>query len=272
MHVVFFLAGGHLMGNVIIMAVRHQDLDAVQAIDFKQVIRGYHLHDCLPKEFDGQQRWIRPQDRVYETSTPNLVVSQYHHTSGKCCFYLDDQFLVSAGVLGWTASMQDAGPAFDFESKLTQLRRTLRNTKSRILKGKVSREIRAPGTPVSLFRIFTDTMDRVENNPHLMEDVVQYCQTGEINRRTFGSLNAGIQVIGTLGGDNAYLFISAGYEGKLFTLPRFDLVITDEEREAFLGEPLAYYDPRGFEMKLLGEIAAGFGYQIISPGKISGKA
>jgi hypothetical protein len=260
------------MGNVIIMAVRHQDLDAVQAIDFKRASGGYHLHDCLPKEFDGQQRWMRRADRAYETSTPNVVLSQYHHTSGRCCFYIDDQFLVSAGALGWTASLQDDGPAFDFESKLTGLRRTLRNIGAKILKGKVSRDIREPGTPVSLFRIFTDTMDRVESNPHVMDDVVQYCRTGEINRRTFGSLNAGIEVIGTLGGDKACLFISAGYEGKLFTLPRFDLVISDEEREALLQDDLSYYSPKGFEMKFLGEIAAGFGYQIQLPGKISGKS
>lgn len=260
------------MGNVIIMAVRHRELDAVGKLDFNEIGgSAWHRADILPKNFDAEQQWLRPKDVPYETNTPNVVFSNYHHTSGTCCFYIDDQILVSASILGWTASLKDAGPAFDFNSKVTELRRTLRQTKTRLLKSNDARELRHPGTPVSLFRIFTDSMDRVEKNPHVMVDVAEYCRSGEVNPRTFGSLNAGIEVIGTLDGDHAHLFVSAGYEGKAFTLPRFELIFSDEERERILAQPLGYFNAQSFEMALLRELSAGFGYQIIPPGSVAKK-
>ena len=260
------------MGNVIIMAVRHRELDAVTNLNFKEIGgSACHQSDILPKDFDGQQRWVRPKDIPYETHTPNVIFSQYHHTSGTCSFYIDDQILVSASILGWTASLKDAGPAFDFNSKVTELRRTLRQTKTKLLKSKEAREVRQPGTPVSLFRIFTDTMDRVEKNPYVMQDVAEYCRTGEINKRTFGSLNAGIEVIGTLAGDHAHLFVSAGYEGKVFTVPRFELIFSEEERQRILAQPLGYFNAQSFEMALLRELSAGFGYKIVPPGSVAKK-
>jgi hypothetical protein len=255
------------MGNVIIMAVRHQDLDAVAALDFNAIGgSACHRSDTLPKSFDGQPLWIRPKDVPYEICTPNVVFSQYHHTSGTCSFYIDDQMLVSASTLGWTARLKDAGPAFDFNSKVTELRRYLRGYKTKLLKSKDSRELRMPGSHVSLFRIFTDTMDRVEKNPNVMQDVAQYCRSGEANPRTFGSLNAGIEAIGTLDGEHAHLFVSAGYEGKAFTLPRHELVFSDEERVRILAQPLGYNNAQSFEMALLRELAAGFGYQLVPLG------
>lgn len=252
------------MGNVILMVVRHRDLDAVEKLNLHDIQGGFiHSVDVLPKHFDGSEPW---KDRYFDhyERPANVMLSHYYHYSGSPLLYLDDEMMVDAGHL--SRADYTLAPTFDFERFVPGVRKALRQSKHSVLdrKGKLSRPTRS-GDKVSLFMLWTDCIDRAEKNEHTMADVAHYCRTGEVRSRTFGSLNHGISAIATLNQDEAALVRLYDTKVNVQRLPRFVMDITEEERTQVAAFYAAEDYSKAFglyDLALTREIAAAHGYLV----------
>jgi hypothetical protein len=258
------------MGNKILMAVRHNNLDEVEKLNFKEIEHAYvHRSDSLPKLFDGNGPWMTSKDRFFHSHHPDVLMSQYYHYSGSPLLYVDDLKLVEAYSLGhsyYDGTAEKDVNDLNFNNYVTGLKRHLRSKKISVLdrQGKITRPIRA-GHKVSLFEIWTDCVDRVENNEYAMTDIVHYCRTGEINPRTFGSISMGIGIIGTIDSNKAALVRMKGAQASVYLFDRFDMV----EEENDLAEIIkSCADDETFkaidisDLALTREIAAAHGYLV----------
>jgi hypothetical protein len=256
------------VGNLVLMAVRHNDLDAIEKLSIKEIEHAYmHRPDDLPKLFDGNESWIGDKDRFYDKHLPNVVMSQYYHYSGSPLLYVDDNMMASVYDLGVSRESKETGfQAFDFEAIAPSLKKRLRKNKVSLLArpGKISRPKRT-GFKVSLFILWTDSMDRVEGNEHVMTDVVHFCRTGEVRGRTFGSLNKGIDVLATIDGDKAALIPVCDFSHTVFVMDRFEMTTSTEEQ----GQIDLYHHESSYmkasslqDLILTREIAAAHGYLV----------
>lgn len=252
------------MGNVILMVVRHRDLDAVEKLDLHDIQGGFiHSTDTLPKLFDGGEPW---KDRYFDHygRPANVMLSHYYHYAGSPLLYLDDQMMVDAGHL--THADYTQAHTFEIERFVPGMRKALRQSKHSVLdrKGKLSRPTRS-GEKVSLFMLWTDCIDRAEKNEHTMTDVAHYCRTGEARSRTFGSLNHGISAIATLNEDEAAFVRLFDTQVNVQRLPRFELAVTPEEcaQVAALYAAEDYGKAfRLYDLAFAREIAAAHGYLV----------
>ena len=253
------------MGNVILMVVRHRDLDAVEKLDLHEIQGGYiHRTDGLPKSFDVDgEPWKDLYFDHYDRPA-NVMLSHYYHYSGSPLFYLDDRLMVGAGHL--SSADYTLAPTFDFDRFVPGLRKVLRQSKYSVLdrRGKLSRPTRS-GDKVSLFMLWTDCIDRAEKNEHTMIDVAHYCRTGEVRSRTFGSLNHGISAIATLNEDESAVVRLSDTQVNVQRLPRFELAVTPEE----CAQVAAFYAAEDYSkafglynLALTREIAAAHGYLV----------
>lgn len=255
------------MGNMVLMAVRHKDLHDVAALKFRDSVHGQcNESDRLPKCFDADSIW-NLNSKSFFGSTPNITVSHYYHSSDSPSLFVDDQMMCSIYHFYGVIKKSDIGPVLDFQSKLNDLRHSLRRYQKPKLslvsgRGKVSRPVRCEGNQVSIFMILTDSMDVAEKNPHTMEDVARFCMTGEISERSFRR-GMGISPICTLDENTSAIIRLSEYEATLFKLPRHDLQFSIEEvtgfKEAYEQRQWREcYDK--FNLALLREISATFGY------------
>jgi hypothetical protein len=251
------------MGNMIVMAVRHRDLDEVAKLKYSEIDGMIHRSDGLPKTFDGNELWLSATDRHFSGDHPNVVMSQYYHSSGTTMLYIDDQMMVAAHPLEWTVAK---GEALVFDKALPRIKKRLKEQKLSILdrKGTVDRPA-VSGDKVSLFAIFTDCCDSLEKNPHTMEDVVHFCRTGESLTRTMGSYNRGMKALGTLEADQAVLLQVAEYQGHMNIVPRREVNIHQDEWDqiiAHYGEKEWRKGILTYEAALLRELSAANGYLV----------
>lgn len=253
------------MGNVILMAVRHRDLDAVEKLDFNDIEHAYtHRADSLPKPFDGSELWISQEDCNFNEAIPNVIMSQYYHYNSSALIYIDDTQMYTSANL--SHSHFSKNPNFDFNEHVPGLKKIFRREKTSVLdrKGKLSQSVFS-GDKVSLFKIWTDCIDRVEDNEHVMTDIVHYCHTNEIRSRTFGSLNMGIGVVGTLDADKAAFVRVFDATVTLHQLDRFKIKPDEDAIKAIRefyaqGNFSKAYDLQDFTF--CREIAAASGYLI----------
>lgn len=221
------------MGNVIVMGVRHNDLGALEKMDFKSTQVTRHRGDHVPKDFSGEPTWLSKNDWQYEKSCPDIVFSSYYHYSNSFCLYVDDQIMALPGHLNHPIAWRNCADPFDFNAIASAARKDLRHRNLSLLSsaGKVSRKLSAPGTKVSLFLLFTDCLHDAEKNPHLMIDVAEFCRSGAINGRTFNGISGGIEPIGTLTESEAAFLVVRDVHGTIQRLPRFEFEITDSEKQ-----------------------------------------
>lgn len=221
------------MGNVIVMAVRHTDLEAVAKMDFKSTQVTRHRGDHVPKDFSGEPTWLSKHDWQYEQGCPDIVFSSYYHYSNSICLYVDDKIMALPGHLNYPMVSRVREDPFDFKSIITRVRKDLRHRNLSLLAGagKVSRKLSAPGKKVSLFLLYTDCLHDAEKNPHLMVDVAEFCRSGAVEPRTFYGISGGIDPIGTLSEDEAAFLILQDVHGTIERLPRFEFEITDAEKQ-----------------------------------------
>lgn len=221
------------MGNLIVMAVRHTNLDVLATLDFKG-LAGYQTHrsDLFPKEFSEKSTWLCKRDRNYEVLSPDVLFSNYHHYSNSFSLYVDDEVMFSPGHLNYPIACNKAGTPFDFNALVPAVRKAVRRQSFSLLsgKGKINRSVREPGARISFFLLYTDCLMTAEQNPHLMEDVAAYCRDGSIATRTFRSISGGISPIGTIDGDASAILRIFDLSVQIHTLPRFQFLITDLEK------------------------------------------
>lgn len=253
------------MGNVVVMAVNHSELDAIAKMDFKDLARSRHRPDSFPKEFNGQPSWLSTQHYHYEETKPGVVFSNYYHASSAFCLYVDDQMLVSPGHLSYSLSNLDSTSSFDIKPVISRARSDLPKKRWSLLSanGNSPRSERAPGSKVSLFLIFTDHMTTAEDNPHTMEDVAEYCRSGTASERTFFRTSSGIMPIGTLAEDQACFLVVRDYNGSIITLPRNVFEFSSDEKKAvvsFQGSTDFGQAMDEMEFLITREICGSFGY------------
>lgn len=221
------------MGNVIVMAVRHADLDALDGIDFKSTQVTRHRGDHAPKDFSGDPTWLSKSDWQYEKSCPNILFSSYYHYSNAFCLYVDDHIMAIPGHLNRPIAWHARNEPFDFKSIVTKTRGDIRHNGLSLLSGagKVGRKLREPGFKVSLFLLFTDCLHDAEKNAFLMNDVAEFCRSGAINARTFNGISGGIEPIGTLSETEAGLIVVKDVSATIHRLQRFQFEISAEEKQ-----------------------------------------
>lgn len=224
------------MGNVIVMAVRHSELDAIAGMSFKDLARYRHRSDTIPKEFSGSPSWIAPGHYQYQQTAPGVAFSDYNNSNSSFCLYVDGQIMVRPGHLSFRLSHLNSESPVDITSVVTKVRSDIRHRPTPLSllsgKGKISRDVMEHGAKVSLFMIYTDHMSSAEKNPHTMEDVAEYCRTGIAPDRTFGHSTTGISPIGTLAENEACLLVVRDYHGVITTLPRHRLIFSEDEKQS----------------------------------------
>lgn len=222
------------MGNVIVMAVRHSDLDGLEKIDFRSTQATRHRGDHAPKEFGSEPTWLPEAEWRQEENCPNILFSSYYHYSSAFCLYVDDQIMAIPGYLNYPIAWHARTEAFDFKSIVKRTRSHIRNRGLRLLSGsaKISRKPRSSGVKVSLFLLYTDCLHDAEKNLNLMTDVAEFCRSGAINKRTFHGISGGIEPIGTLEATESALLVVKDVHGTIERLPRFSFEITAEEKKA----------------------------------------
>lgn len=215
------------MGNVVIMAVRHRNLDQVAEHLLKDIDYQINNHDLLPKPFDRPDPW----DIYGVPGAENVVFSQYTHSSGILQVYVDGDMMLGVPVGQNKSQSQQEKITYDFEYDLKDLRSQLRAEKMSLLnkKSKVSRPAKE-GDKVSLFLLYTDNLTRIEDKPQLMKDVVEYCRTG-VQSRLIGGINDGITAIGTVAENEAAIVRVHGYAAQLQVMPRFEVQFDPAECE-----------------------------------------
>lgn len=257
------------MGNKVLLAVRHRELDDVAKLSLKEICYGVHRHDFIPKRFDDDGE-VTIGERKYGWAFKNVIVSSYYHVSNSVLLYVDDQMMCSSWSLRYGVTGPES-PGFDFPASIKGIKHHLdrtsghmRRAKFSVLKrqGVVSRPKRT-GEKISLFLLFTDCLDAVQENPHVMEDIVHYCQSGEERKRSLGSYGQGIKAIGTIEADQAGYVHLYEYQADIYTAPRTELQISEEEM-AGIQEDLktdnASKAYNNFEIYFTREIAASNGY------------
>lgn len=245
------------MGNVVIMAVRHRNLDQVAQHLLKDIDYQLHNHDLLPKLFDRPDPW----DAYGVPGAENVVFSQYTHASSTLQVYVDGDMMFGV-PLNHTKGQGDK-TAYDFECNLKGLRSELRTEKMSLLnqKSKVSRPAKT-GDKLSIFLLYTDNFTRIEDNPQVMKDVVEYCRTGA-KSRLIGDINDGITAIGTVNENEAAIVRVSNYAAKLQVMPRFEVEFDPVECETIREIHQARDYPkaiRAMKHMFLRELAAANGY------------
>lgn len=256
------------MGNVIVMAVRHRNLDVVESLDFA-TISGSPIHqsDRFPKQFSGAADWSCPRDRHFHRSTQNVLFSQYYHSSSSVVLYLDDEMMVSPGKISSAIRRDLPSGQFEFESIAPVLKKELGHAgyALRSGRGNTSRETAEPGDAVSIFLLCTDNLTTVEKNPHVMKDVVDYCRTGKADERTFGDYGSGITPVGTVDGLSAAIITVFQYQPAIHLISRFVSQISNDELLAVT----ALHDQDSWseagkltDFLITRELCAAFGYKV----------
>lgn len=217
------------MGNVVIMAVRHRQLDQVAKYTLNDICHQMHQSDRYIKTFSTSEKWV--DGRYADEEVENIIFSQYYHASGTLDAYIDGDMMVSCDFSRFN---EDAGynrTLFNFEDGLKHARRILRHKKMSLHKSQKASRKPKNSDKVSLFLLYTDTLHDIDRNPHVMPAVARYCETGEISK-IFGGINQGIKVIGTLDQDEAAIVLVKDYQPQIQIMPRYELNFSTEERQA----------------------------------------
>lgn len=251
------------MGNMILMAVRHRDLNKVAKLDFKTINSSFmRRSDGFPKTFDGAEKWAKERD--LRDPTPNVVMSEAHHYSESAVLYVNAEMLTYCTPLMLSRIKEGSG----FKSYIGSFRGIVTHDNRRILKSRkpLSRPA-LEGDNYSLFAIWTDSLHEIEENPHVMEDAAHYCETGEVRERTFDNHGVRVKIIGTYQGHEAAL-VQLKSPPIVDVIPAYRLDISEEEQaevaHILLVENQALQARKNYVRAFSRELAAGFGYEIVT--------
>lgn len=244
------------MGCIILMAVRHRDLDQVAKIDSNSLDLCYNINDYSPKYFDVGSS-MNP-----DSPNRNVVISQYYESTGQAVLVVTKDFMMRPSAMVLCHSLGDGTVGSlvpDINSALK-----IRKTKLHAVEGLSRPEQK--GDPVSLFGLSLDTFSSFQRNPHAMEDIAHYCLTTEARSRTFGH---GIELLGTLGENQSALVLADRWWFKAAAIPSFELQCDEEEqqrlRQCFEEDKqprgLSHADSEFMQKLFFREFMAGFGYE-----------
>lgn len=247
------------MGCIILMAVRHTDLDEVAKIDPKSLDNQYNREDYKPKRFDQGVALGWNTHPIFKTQN-NVVLSHFYESNQQAMLLVNCEMLIRPNGMNFCqtppGSLEDLLPAINSQLKV---RSKTAYTKSE----NVSRP-QLIGDNVTLFSLDLDGFDRFVKNPHAMEDVAHYCRTKEANLRTFGHGDIGI--LGTAESGEAFLVLANRWSFHLLKIPGYSIAINDDEQtklaSKFSGGYLDHLDgTRLYQQVLMREFMAGFGYE-----------
>lgn len=249
------------MGNLVLMAVRNEGLDEIEKLDFSHTIYNYmNRSDALPKLFDANEPWS--SERRVDMAEKNIVFSQHYHTSGKTTLYVNNQMLMFFSPMFGKNPQQGRG----FDWYVSPMRKHFHDEGLGMTKNKRPAPHESQdGASVHLFIIWTDALDILETNPHLMTDVVRCIRTNEQTERTFGQSST-IQLLGSIEANQAAL-VGLSNHAVMDTIPCYKM----DAPAAALGKLLENLGSknrnflsaaRQYETAIHRELVAGFGYTV----------
>jgi hypothetical protein len=258
------------MGCIILIAVSHADLEKVRSADFAQVERLITLSDVHPKRFDSgvEQGWNKTSR--FQCNLPGIAVSHYYDFEDRMPLLVTSDFIISPRMTSWCRNSKMQGLA-DIASDMNLMLKHRKLCLESDLEA-----FRAPvkGTKVSLFCLYLDAVTGLLKNPHVMDDIVEFCQTGHANHRTFSDPSViGFTALGTLNeNQNAFIF-PKGYRFEVAPITKREIAFSQAEIEqinAFYQSDMyegglrhdVFEGTKLFNDVLLREMAAGASYAI----------
>jgi hypothetical protein len=196
------------MGCIILLAVNHAHLEEMRHHDFNQVEKFISVSDVYPKRFDSGKN--RGWDNVphFQSNIPGMVVSHYFDHEDRLPLVVTSDFIVSPTILNASRNSRIYSVA-DLEADISRM---LKHKKLEMAFDLETYRSPVKGDKVSLFCLYLDHMNGLSKNPHVMEDIVRYCETGDCESRTFSPPNViGFTALGTLNEDQDALVFPKGY-------------------------------------------------------------
>lgn len=161
------------MGNMVVVAVRHSDLDAVRKLDFKTTSHMMHDFETVcPKFFDG--RHAQNSRRMLEASyNNNVLFSGYYHASDNANLAINNQLMtyLPSGISFYSEYREMKDGTNIADALLNKISRSIRDTISFENRGKKVSvrksqskkwETVDEGDSYSLFGILTDCMGEID--------------------------------------------------------------------------------------------------------------
>lgn len=240
------------MGCIILMAVRHRDLDKVAALDPKDFDLCYNQSDYNAKYFD------RGTALIAADSNPNVLISHFYESTTSAVLVVNGDFLLRPEEMVLCHALGEKG----VEDLLPTINLAIKRDREHYAPVEGLTRPEMTGDKVSIFALDLDTFNKFERNPHAMADIALYCQTGsEQPSRTFGH---GVTVIGTVEGNQSLLVLMDRWWIKAAAIPRYEMRFSAEEQDQLTNFPITH---RGllqrtklFQGVFMREFMAGFGY------------
>jgi hypothetical protein len=251
------------MGNMVIVAVRHKDLERIEKMTFESVSSAINLSDASPKRFDLDANGYSPEAIEFYGLSDNLLVSHYHHAAGDTLFYINNQSMTFANFLAGAKIGQE--DEVGLEAHIATLRFNARQQRLSVVKNRKADPVpRLTGEAYSVFGLFTDQFNALERNPHVMEDIAHYCRYKEIRLRTFSATGEGIKPLGTFKAGQALVVLMSKYVFFTEIWPSQAFNFNEVEQAALLrnDDPDKAKSP-SLDALMIRELAEGAGYSTI---------
>lgn len=247
------------MGCIILMAVRHTDLDEVAKIDPKSLDHQYNREDYQPKRFDQGAALGWNSHPLFKTQD-NVILSHFYESNQQALLLVNGDMLIRPDGMSFCHTLPSA-----LEDLLPVINdQLIVRRKTAYTKSEAASRPQLTGESVTLFALDLDSFDRFAKNPHAMEDVAHYCRTKEANMRTFGHGNLGI--LGTAESGEAFLVLANRWSFQLLKIPGYAITLTDDEQTKLASKFSGNYHDRSdganlYQQVLMREFMAGFGYE-----------
>jgi hypothetical protein len=253
------------MGCIILVAVNHDYLEEMRPHDFSKIERLIAYSDYAPKRFDSGVglRWSKSSRR--QSEIPGMVVSHYYDLEDRVPLLVTNDFMFAPDILMTSRNSRIKGIA-DLEADFS--RRLKFHHQEAVFDLETFRNP-VKGSKISLFCLYLDALNALSKNPHVMEDIIEYCESGVCNDRTFTPTGViGFTVMGTLNENQDAICFPKGYHFDIVPITRREIQFTDSENASinahfYNGDRMGALDgSRKFNTALEREILAGASYRI----------
>lgn len=264
------------MGNMVVVAVRHSDLDAVRKLDFDTTSHMMHDFETVcPKFFDGRHAQNNHM-MLEEAYKGNVLFSGYYHASDNANLVVNNQLIsyLPSGIGFYTEVRDMKEEANIADSLLRKMIPSIRDSisfenrdkKVSIRKSTKKMEIQESGDSYSLFGILTDCMhdinketafttmaDAVKDMPWFEDNLFIY----NTNSNAIGSTP--IVPLGNYRANQLALVSLAGNVFSVLALPNYGMDIDGINQKI---EADKESDRRYIKIDSYAEVMKGFGYKV----------
>jgi hypothetical protein len=247
------------MSNMVLVAVRHKNLDQIAALSFDSIVRAMNYSDACQKKFDLELNGYSPATVENFGLENDLIVSHAYSGATEAVFYLNNLGMTQASFLSGAKIGQEEETGL--EAHIAAFRFNARQQRLSVVKNRKSEpKPLLTGDRYSVFGILTDQLNDIERNSHAMEDIGHYCRYKEFRLRTFSNDGVGIRALGTFKAGQALVVQMSKGQFHKEIWPSHAITLEDVEGASSGSERVR---STNLESSMIREIAEGAGYSTI---------